>query len=277
MKYAIGSVYKESGDTRGHYLGKYKDRFYIYSESRGKIINLGKLPEKPIEVSNQGVEFLKKMLPLRGERFIGVDEVEYIFISPNPNNPIEIHLYDSERNLLRTAAPFIKEVLTGQIDEVTSNEMDIISSKSKLFPQSTLDLVKIGLTTFKKDYADFDSYEIVEIGNIVSGTGYYHEVDEYFPLKGILIKYKTTLTVENELEEYNGIGFFGIEVKDKYINKFYPFTFDESNSEDFSKTTYISNGYGDHVEISKELISRDVIKKEIENLNLDFYQKKGKL
>jgi len=258
-------------------LGKYKDRFYIYSESREKIVNLGKLPEKPIEVSNQGVEFLKKMLPLRGERFIGVDGMEYIFISPNPTNPIEIYLYDSERSLLCTAAPFIKEVLTGQIDETTSNEMDIISSKSKLFPQSTLDLVKIGLTTFKKDYRNFDSYEIVEVGDIVSGVGYYHEVDDHFPLKGILIKYKTTLTVGEELAEYNGIGFFGIEIKDKYINKFYPFTFDEPNSEDFSKATYFSNGYGDHVEISKVLISRDDIKKETENLNLDFYQKKGKL
>lgn len=176
--------------------------------------------------------------------------------------------------VLKSSILFIKSIVEGKFDLETKSEYDIILTKSKLFPATTADLIRIGLTSFKRNFKDFDSYEIIEVGAVVNGQGYYHEMNEYFKVKGLLIKYKNTLLIGDKLIESEDIGFFATEIGLRDLKNCCPFNFDEAFCSDFERVNRIGNGIGDHVDVSKVLVSRELVKKELENIDLEYYQKK---
>lgn len=104
----------------------------------------------------------------------------------------------------------------------------------------------------------------INIGSLVSGEAYYHEVDQYYDVIGFM--------VESEFE-YKGNRTKACGFRSIYFGQchdFAPVDFDEGDSLEASGR--IGNGLGDYVEIEEEISSREEVEKCINEHHIDINQ-----
>ena len=262
MSYELGNILSFNNSEWG--LLEYKSsRLAVYSitEKRKYVFTLPSdtfkaLYSKSTEISQERIDFAldeanrltklkKKLRP--GVKFIGIDDKEYTFMRFNRN---KMEHYSRDIDYIATIE-FIK-YLTGDIDESYVSRLEPVTSKKEFNALSDEDKVKTALNSFK-DYTKHksDEVEILDIGNIISGYAYYHEIDDYYELYGLQVKFKDKFG--------STVGFFPI-----YIGKAkdsYPISFDDSFSKiPFDEHRY-ENGLGDKFTVDKILIPKRKLSK----------------
>lgn len=187
-----------------------------------------------------------------GMKFIGSDDGEYYFLNLART---KLTFYDKTGEKYTAKVGFIKDV-TNEIDEDYLNHLDVVTTKKEYNALTDKEKVHVALNYLKSSYgSEGTEFEILELGNVISGVAYYHEVDDFYDLIGLQIKFKYKFDFQDEFS--TDVGFFPI-----YIGKiadYYPVSFEESYSNmDFNEHTYY-NGCGDKIEVDKILISKEIV------------------
>lgn len=268
MLYQLGRVLKFNKSEWG-FIDYSKGKLTVFSikEKRKVVFNVKEDMFKNIysnssynEISQETIDFaikeekqeedIKNSLK-RGIKFIGSDNEEYTFLNLNNN---KITFYNNE-DTFTAKINFVKEV-KNEFDENYINHIEYVKTKKEYNKLTTKEKVMCAINYCKECYKDAE-LEILELGNIVSGTAYYHEVDKNYNLIGLEIKVKYKFDFEEDFSTQ--IGFFPIYVG--RIPDYYPISFEESYGEmNFNETMY-SNGLGDEIEIYEILIEKSVIDK----------------
>lgn len=270
----IGSMCKRKGGGQCYYLGSINRSYYFVGDDLA-ILRTDKLPKNSGEVTLEAVKKYTENYPERGQYFRGTDDQEYVFLSFGPNKPILVKFMDPKtKNIYQSAGTYIKDKLE-KFDELVMSERDIITKKNLPKKISDKELVQIGLSIFRFVFDSVEGFEILEVGPIIHGEGYYHEVDKHYPITGLVIKHRTKMLLGEEIIVEDGTGFFAIQIEGKYLTKAYPFDFIEGNSDDVDKAYYFSNGYGDHFEKMGIYISKERVVKALEEINYSLYEKRG--
>lgn len=221
----------------------------IYSNALDKVsqetINFALNEEKERD------NLLKQLKP--GVKFIGSDDKEYTFLRLRGK---KVEFYEGN-DTFTAKIEFIKS-LTGEFDNDYINHLSVVNTKKDYKALTNEEKVKIAINYFKSCYnQEGTEYEILEIGNIVSGEAFYHEVDEYYNLIGLQIKFKYRFDFKGDFNTETG--FFPI-----YIGKipnYYPVSFEESyGSSDFKEHSY-TNGCGDEIEVHEILVNKSALDK----------------
>lgn len=217
----------------------------------------------PSNVSEETVNFaLKESLEKgafikslkAGVKFIGNDNQEYTLLKVK-NDKIEFYKGKEE---YKAKIGFIKN-LTGDFDDDYINHLNVVTTKKEFKALTNEEKVKIAINYLKGSYSQDDKteFEILEIGNIISGYAFYHEVDKYYELIGLQIKFKYKFDFQKDFT--TEIGFFPIYIG--RIPSYYPISFEESfGNLDFTEHRY-ENGLGDNIEVDKILIKKSVLDK----------------
>lgn len=220
-------------------------RFYLLSsETSQEVIDFA---------LNEEMERKSLMNKLKaGVKFIGSNAEEYTFLRFKGK---KVNFYKGNDEF--SANPEFIQSLTGEFDDDYINHLGLIETKKEYNSLTNEERVKIAINFCKDCYnQEGTGLEILEIGNIVSGEAFYHEVDACYNLIGLQIKFKYKFDFQ---EDYNTeVGFFPI-----YTGKlpdYYPVLFEESFSVDFTADSY-TNGYGDEIEIDKILVTKDKLDK----------------
>ena len=149
--------------------------------------------------------------------------------------------------------------MTGKFDKDYINHLTVVETKKEYNSLTNEEKVRIAINYCKQCYNQDDDteFEILEIGNIISGEAFYHEVDAYYELIGLQIKLKYKFDFQEDFT--TEIGFFPI-----YTGKlpdYYPISFEESYGNlDFNENSY-TNGCGDEIEVDKILVKKDKLDK----------------
>lgn len=164
---------------------------------------------------------------------------------------------------------FVKDLL----DEINEKVVEIprlIKNQKNLNHISLDEQIKTGLLMFKEEFSrdETTKFKILELGGIKAGMAYYHEVDQFYSIIGIEIKYRYKFNFMDE--EKTDIGFFPIWVGKSH--RCAPISFSESYSDHFDNNQY-TNGCGDHVEIMTTLNSKAEIDDCIKSIDLSKYSK----
>ena len=258
MSYELGRILRFNNAEWG--LLEYKSsRLIAYSlvEKRKDVftVNSTKFKElysKSTETSQETIDFafeeVKRLSKLKeklrpGVKFIGIDNKEYTFMRFNRN---KMEHYSGDIDYI-ASIDFVKHV-TVDIDESYMDRLEPVTSKNTYKALTDEEKVRIALNSFR-DYTNHksDEVEILEIGNIISGEAYYHEIDDYYELFGLQVKFKDKFGTN--------VGFFPIyvgRVKDSY-----PVSFDESWSKVAFDEHRYENGLGDNFTVDKILIPKE--------------------
>ena len=188
-----------------------------------------------------------------GVVFVGSDNKEYTFLKFKGKKVI---FYDNSGEF-SAKVEFIKS-LTGEIDDTYLDHLDIVKTKKEYKSLTNEEKVKIAVNYCKSCYnQEGTEFEILEIGNIISGLAYYHEVDDYYNLIGLQIKFKYKFDFQDS--STTEIGFFPIYIG--RIADYYPVSFEESfGNLDFKEHSY-TNGLGDKLEVEEILIKKEILNK----------------
>lgn len=106
-----------------------------------------------------------------------------------------------------------------------------------------------------KEFSDrYETFEVIRVGRFIEGIAYYHEADQHYVCVGFEVEVDSRLDLgERGLTDIKrDIGFYA--VWKGAAHQAAPFTFEES-TQPFSNVTLFENGFGDHVEVGKELAS----------------------
>lgn len=137
-------------------------------------------------------------------------------------------------------------------------------AKNKEYIVDTIKLILKNLEENKKEYKVFN---ILNIGRLMEGQAYYHEVDQYYNCIGFEIEVETQFEFSNgevsELEK--NVGFYSIWVGKSHSCS--PFTFEESY-QDLGVSHRFDNGLGDHISITQEIMSLEEVQEIIKKHNL---------
>ena len=218
----------------------------IYSRSSGEI------SQETIDfVSNEKKEIeslLDKLKP--GVKFIGSDGCEYTFLKFEGK---KISFYDNNGDEYSAKVSFAKS-LTGEIDNTYINHLSVVKTKKEYKALTNEEKVRIAINYCKSSYNyEGTELEILEIGNIISGEAYYHEVDAFYNLIGLQIKFKYKFDFKDDFA--TDIGFFPIYTG--RIASYYPISFQESSGvANFTEHSY-TNGCGDRLEVHEILIKKE--------------------
>ncbi len=101
----------------------------------------------------------------------------------------------------------------------------------------------------------------INIGPLVEGEAYYHEVDQYYPVIGFLVESECQFN-GNRIKTY---GFRSIYFGNCHDTA--PVDFDEGSS--LEPYEQIGNGFGDYVEIIDVLKTKEEVEKCIQDNNID--------
>ena len=188
-----------------------------------------------------------------GVIFIGSDDKEYTFLKFKGKKVIFYNNSDE----FSAKVDFIKSV-TDEIDSTYLDHLDVVKTKKEYKSLTNEEKVKIAINYCKGCYnQEGTEFEILEIGNIISGLAYYHEVDDYYNLIGLQIKFKYKFDFEDDFT--TEIGFFPIYIG--RVADYYPISFKESYGNlDFKEHSYV-NGLGDKLEVEEILIKREILNK----------------
>ena len=191
--------------------------------------------------------FMKSLKP--GVKFVGNNDEEYTLLKVK-NDRIEFYKGKEEYN---AKIGFIKN-LTGEFNDDYINHLNVVTTKKEFKALTNEEKVKIAINYLKGSYSQDDKteFEILEIGNISSGCAFYHEVDQYYELIGLQIKFKYKFDFQKDFT--TEVGFFPIYTG--RIPDYYPISFEESfGNLDFTEHRY-ENGLGDNIEVEKILIKK---------------------
>ena len=188
-----------------------------------------------------------------GVVFIGSDNKEYTFLKFKGKQVI---FYDNT-NEFSAKVGFIKS-LTGKIDDTYIDHLSVVKTKKEYKSLTNEEKVKIAVNYCRDCYShEGTEFEILEIGNIISGLAYYHEVDDYYNLIGLQIKFKYKFDFQDDFSTQ--VGFFPIYIG--RIADYYPISFEESfGNLDFKEYSY-TNGLGDKLEVEEILIKKETLNK----------------
>lgn len=188
-----------------------------------------------------------------GVIFIGSDDKEYTFLKFKGKKVI----FYNNSGEFSAKVDFIKSV-TDEIDSTYLDHLDVVKTKKEYKSLTNEEKVKIAINYCKGCYnQEGTEFEILEIGNIISGLAYYHEVDDYYNLIGLQIKFKYKFDFEDDFT--TEIGFFPIYIG--RVADYYPISFEESYGNlDFKEHSYV-NGLGDKLEVEEILIKREILNK----------------
>lgn len=220
----------------------------VYSASSGEIAQ--EIVDLVLEENAKRQEMINSLKI--GMKFIGSDNEEYHFLNLVRN---KVTFYDTKGEKFTAKIEFIKDI-TDEIDENYLNHIDVVTTKKDYKALTDKEKISIALNYFKSCYGeDGTEYEILELGNIIIGEAFYHEVEKYYELIGLQIKFKYKYDFEKDFS--TSVGFFPI-----YIGKvadYYPVYFQESYGNlDFNEHNY-SNGCGDEIEVDKILVSKEIV------------------
>lgn len=223
----------------------------IYAQSSANVISQETI-DFVVEEEKQKKELLNGLK--RGVKFIGTDDKEYMFLKFKGKRIVFVEGNDK----YSANVEFVKS-LTGKMYDNYMDYLTPVYTKKEYKSLSNIEKVKIAINYLKACYGHEDTkFEILELGNIISGEAYYHEVDKYYNLIGLQIKFKYKYNFMDDFETQ--VGFFPI-----YTGKlpdYYPVSFEESYGDlDFNENSY-TNGCGDHLKYYEILIKKD----EIENI-----------
>lgn len=217
----------------------------IYSKSSGEISQ--ETIDFALKEERERADLINQLKP--GVKFIGTDEKEYTYLKFKGKKVI---FYNNEGEFSASDS-FIKS-LTGKTDATYLKHLSVVSTKKEYNALTDEEKVNIAVNYCKDCYKNEGTeFEILEIGNIISGEAFYHEIDVYYNLIGLQIKYKYKFDFQDESS--TEIGFFPIYVG--RIANYYPVAFEESYGKlDFNEHSY-TNGCGDEIEVHKILISKE--------------------
>lgn len=269
MKNQLGKVLNFNNEKWG-FIDYKKDKLTVFSIKDKKKVSFkvskslfNKIySSSPAEISQETIEFalkeekerkdfLKQLKP--GVKFLGVDNKEYTFLKTKGK---KIVFYENNDEFSANVE-FIKE-LTGEFDCEYINHLSVVETKKEYNALTNEEKVRIAINFCKDCYKqEGTEFEILEIGNIISGEAFYHEVDDYYNLIGLQIKFKYKFDFQDDFT--TEIGFFPI-----YIGKianYYPISFEEScGGMNFKEHSY-TNGFGDNFEVHEILVKKDVLDK----------------
>lgn len=111
-----------------------------------------------------------------------------------------------------------------------------------------------------------DLWRIDEIGPIVKGTAFYHEVDDHYPMIGCLLKVSTKYSFSDSARTV--VGFYGVW-KHNRSHKMAPFDFEDGGTS-FDAIRF-GNGYGDYFKLEEILVPRDELLYKLKGFDLSQY------
>ena len=111
----------------------------------------------------------------------------------------------------------------------------------------------------------------MSVGEYVEGAAYYHELDIYYPVVGVLLEYETVNPFSGTKDTQ--WGFFAAKIAERFLKKAAPFNFEEGNRASY----HFYNGLGDHIEVSAVLKDEKAVAEaiEAEGLNIHFFDKEA--
>lgn len=188
-----------------------------------------------------------------GAIFIGNDDNKYTFLKFKGKKVI---FYNSDDEF-SAKIDFVKSV-TDEVDDSYLEHLMVVDTKKEYNSLTNKEKVQIATNYCKECYnQEGTEFEILEIGNIISGIAYYHEVDDYYNLIGLQIKFKYKFDFQDDYTTQ--VGFFPIFTGK--IADYYPVSFEESYGNlDFEEHSY-ENGLGDKINVDKILIKKEILNK----------------
>lgn len=129
--------------------------------------------------------------------------------------------------------------------------------------KNLLEALKLLKENLKKEGDEYKKFKIKKVGRLLEGCAYYHEVDKFYNCVGFEVEIEYQFDFMDSPK--TSIGFYSIWVGKAH--KYAPIEFDESYTE-FGKANVFYNGYGDKIEIAKELASIEEVQKIIADNNL---------
>lgn len=225
-----------------------KDFDSIYSRSSGEISQ--EVVDLVVEELSKKQKMIKSLKT--GIKFIGSDNSVYCFLSSSRN---KITFSDGKGNNYTAPIEFVKHV-TDEIDENYLNFINVVQTKKEYNLLTDKEKISIALNYFRESYGEEGTEaEILELGNIIKGIAYYHEVDKYYELIGLQIKFKYKFDFQDDFN--TDVGFFPIYIG--RIPNYYPISFQESyGNMDFNEHKYV-NGCGDELDVDKILVKKEIV------------------
>ena len=103
---------------------------------------------------------------------------------------------------------------------------------------------------------DYKVYNILNLGRLLEGSAYYHEVDEFYRCVGFEVEIESQIEFENQGKLIVGkleksVGFYSIWVGKSHSTS--PINFEEGYRP-LGESHRFDNGCGDHIEVIKELL-----------------------
>lgn len=221
----------------------------LYSRSSGQTSQ--ETIDFAIKEEKERESLLNQLKP--GVKFIGSDNEEYTFLKFKGKKII----FYKDNEEFSAKLEFMKS-LTGEFDDMYINHLSVVDTKKDYNSLTNEEKVKIAINYCVNSYGQEGAkFEILEIGNIISGEAYYHEVDKYYDLIGLQIKFKYKFDFQDDFT--TEVGFFPIYTGK--IPNYYPVSFEESfGNLDFNEHSY-TNGFGDELTVNKILVNKNILDK----------------
>jgi hypothetical protein len=120
-----------------------------------------------------------------------------------------------------------------------------------------VEAIKLLLSNLEGNKRDYKVYNILNIGRLLEGEAYYHEVDQYYRCVGFEVEIESQIEFQNQGKVIVGdleksVGFYSIWVGKSHSAS--PITFEEGYR-DLGECHRFDNGLGDHIEVMKEIVS----------------------
>lgn len=273
----LGRTFKTQNGKVYGYLGKAHKGHACYDVEAGEI---GKLKKKPVflnsEKSQKTIDFFNEKVassPKKGQLFVGNDGVEYYCMS---TKALIIEMLSKDMKKEFKADIFFVNEVKDEIHQKIAMTFNPVNTKKAYKDLSLEDKIRTGLWSFYTSYKSFDFAEIIEVGNIIEGEAFYHEIHDeenaHYMVIGLTVKFRTKLLIGSKsFEGEPNTGFFCIYY-DKKSHNSAPIDFEEGNSDDFEKAYRFDNGVGDTMRTHSTLISVEDVQKAMKNIDLDVYQ-----
>lgn len=133
---------------------------------------------------------------------------------------------------------------------------------------NVVESLQLTLKNFEGIKKDYKVFNVLNIGRLMLGEAYYHEVDEYYNCVGFEVEVETQFDFGegrvSELEK--SVGFYSIWIGKSHPAS--PFTFEESY-QPLGKAHRFDNGLGDHIQVIDEIISLDEMQEIIKEYKLN--------